>query len=144
MDKKIENLKSIFNQFNGQNTEVLSQLYEDNIAFEDPVTNIQGLGNLIKYYAHAYKNVKSIHFQFENFLSDHDQAFASWVMTATVKGLNSERPFRVQGVSQFKFSENGKLIYHRDYFDLGQMIYENLWGLGTVIKKIKNLLKVDL
>lgn len=144
MDKKIENLKSIFNQFNGQNTEVLSQLYEDSIAFEDPVTNIQGLGNLIKYYSHAYKNVKSIHFQFENFLSDNDQAFASWVMTATVKGLNSERPFRVHGVSQFKFSENGKLIYHRDYFDLGQMIYENLWGLGAVIKKIKSLLKVDL
>ncbi|HDY7901818.1 TPA: nuclear transport factor 2 family protein, partial [Vibrio vulnificus] len=45
----------------------------------------------------------------------------------------------VKGVSHLKF-EAGKVIYHRDYFDLGEMLYENLPLLGGIIRAIKQRL----
>lgn len=144
MEDKIDLIKGIFNQFNGRNVEILNQLYEDDISFQDPVTSVKGLAQLSKYYSHAYKNVQSIKFEFQNFICEQDQMLASWVMTAQVKGLNFGKPVRVEGVSVFKFSSRNKLVYHRDYLDLGQMVYENIWGLGSVIRKVKSLLKADL
>lgn len=144
MDQRIDKIKSIFNQFNGRNTEILDQLYEDDVSFQDPVISIKGLAKLSKYYAHAYKNVHFIKFEFQNFICDQDQIVAVWTMTAQVRGLNFAKPFHVEGVSVFKFSAGNKLIFHRDYFDLGQMVYENVWGVSSLVRKVKSFLKVDL
>lgn len=144
MKERIDLIKSIFNQFNGRNIEILNQLYEDDVSFQDPVGSVKGLSQLSKYYAHAYKNVRSIKFEFQNFISEQDQLHASWIMTAEVLGLNHGKPVVVEGVSVFKFSARNKITYHRDYLDLGQMVYENIWGLGAIIRKVKSLLRADL
>ncbi|HGP4674712.1 TPA: nuclear transport factor 2 family protein, partial [Vibrio cholerae O1] len=34
----------------------------------------------------------------------------------------------------------GKVTYHRDYFDMGEMLYEQLPVLGQVIRAIKRRL----
>ena len=40
-----------------------------------------------------------------------------------------------------KINEESLAFFHRDYFDLGEMVYERLPGVGWVIKKVKNRLK---
>lgn len=144
MKDKTDLIVNIFNQFNGRNVEILNQLYDEEISFQDPVVAIKGLSRLSKYYSHAYKNVSSIRFEFQSFISEQDQLTATWIMTADIKGLNQGNPVRVEGVSVFKFSARNRLIYHRDYFDLGQMVYENIFGLGVIVRKVKSLLRADL
>jgi hypothetical protein len=53
--------------------------------------------------------------------------------------LNGGQPVEVNGVSQICFSGD-RVIYHRDYFDLGEMLYENIPLLGVVIRNIKQRL----
>jgi hypothetical protein len=53
--------------------------------------------------------------------------------------LNGGQPVEVNGVSQIRFSGD-RVIYHRDYFDLGEMLYENIPLLGVVIRNIKQRL----
>ena len=55
-----------FNEYTGPNTEVLDNLYDKDIYFEDPLTKVNGIDDLKKYYQHAYEPVKSIDFQFKN------------------------------------------------------------------------------
>jgi hypothetical protein len=43
----------------------------------------------------------------------------------------------VDGFSQISFEDN-KVKHHRDYFDLGSMLYEQIPVLGLLIKKIKS------
>lgn len=52
--------------------------------------------------------------------------------------LNGGSEFRVAGVSIIKF--NDKIYSHRDYFDLGAMLYEQLPIIRTLTKFIKRKL----
>lgn len=130
-----------FNNFNGKNFDVLRLFYSEDIEFVDPISRIHGLSQLEKHYEKLYLNVKKISFNFSDIYHDGDNSMASWTMEISVKGLNLGRTFQVDGISVFKFNSQDRVYYHRDYFDLGQMIYEKLPLQGVIIKAIKHLLK---
>lgn len=134
-------IEKAFNDFNGKNLEILDLFYSKHVQFADPVTEITGLDQLKKYYAHAYKNVKSIRFEFNEFVTEGNRVVGFWVLRMEVRGLNSGKPFSVIGNSRFDFDKSGKVSYHRDYLDLGAMVYEKLPLQGKVIKAIKGFLK---
>lgn len=133
-------IKNTFNAFDGKNLENLDDFYADSVAFEDPVTKIKGLKNLKKYYSHAYKNVKSIKFEFSEIFNEGGTYGAAWEMHLSVKGLNGGREYTVPGFSRIKFNKKNLVIEHRDYVDLGDMVYERLPLQGLVISLIKKML----
>ena len=90
-----------------------------------------------------YKNVKSIRFDFDHFVESPTEVVGIWKMTLETDKLNSGKPIVVEGNSVIRFGSNGKAIYHRDYFDMGAFVYENIPGLGFVVKKIKDRFKVE-
>jgi len=133
-------IKDTFNGFNGLNLDRLDQFYDPKVVFVDPVTQIQGLPNLKKYYTHAYRKVISIRFEFADILQEASDYSAPWTMHLAVKGLNAGNEFKVTGLSHLRFNDKGLVIYHRDYVDLGEMVYERLPVIGAVIRKLKTLL----
>lgn len=129
-----------FNNFNGKNLDILDSFYATDVYFKDPVTVKKNLKELKKYYKHAYKNVTSIKFEFGEISNEGRDYFAPWTMHLAAKGLNKGNSFPVSGMSHMKFNEAGLVDYHRDYVDLGEMIYERLPLLGMLISKIKKML----
>lgn len=140
VDELKQKIKKNFNEFDGKNLEMLNGFYADNIQFADPVTQLRGLDKLKEYYAHAYKNVKSVNFEFGDIFNDGQTYAAPWTMHIAAKGLNGGKEFPVEGLSHFKFNNKGLVVYHRDYLDLGQMVYEKLPVQGLIIKTIKKLM----
>lgn len=138
--KRLELIRSTFNSLSKNNMEILKDFYAEDIEFTDPVTHVKGLQNLTKYYSHVYGNVIAIKFDFHEINSSDDTYFAKWTMTLQVKGLNSKLPYPTEGLSVMKFNSQNKVIYHRDYLDLGSMVYEQLPVLGPLIKLIKKKL----
>jgi hypothetical protein len=136
-----QKIQKAFNEFNGKNLDLLEDFYASDIEFHDPVTKCKGLPQLKKYYAHAYAQVKSIRFDFLDFVIDGNTVAATWEMHLAVKGLNGGKSYAVNGFSHFKFNAKGLVYYHRDYLDLGAMVYERLPVQGAIIKGIKKFLK---
>jgi len=60
----------------------------------------------------------------------------AWTMFLEHPRLNDGEVIRVEGASYLK-TRNGKIYYHRDYFDLGALIYEQIPFLGKFITRIK-------
>jgi hypothetical protein len=130
-----------FNEYNGTNPEVLDELYDPKIVFEDPLIKVKGLKNLKKYYKHAYSTVSSIDFDFKNIVVSNNTYTCEWDMTLTAKPLNCGKPYTVRGLSLITFSkESSKIISHNDYLDIGDMVYERLPVFGGLIRKIKSRL----
>jgi hypothetical protein len=132
-----------FNDYNGPNTEVLERLYDKDVVFEDPLTKVEGLDELKKYYQHAYDPVEDIKFDFKEIHEAGLTFTCEWDMTfaTKTKALNMGKPFTVRGTSVISFSEeSNKVIRHNDYLDIGEMVYEKIPGLGKVIKVIKSRL----
>jgi hypothetical protein len=57
-------------------------------------------------------------------------------MTYSHPKLNKGQSINVEGMSQLRFSD--KIFAHRDYFDVGQMLYEQVPFLGGLIGLLKN------
>ena len=130
-----------FNEYKGPNIEVLDNLYDKNVVFEDPLTKVSGLDALKEYYQHAYGSVKNIHFDFKVIHPSGHSYTCEWDMTFQAKGLNFGKSFTVRGASVITFSEQSqKVIRHHDYVDIGAMVYEKIPGLGKLIGLVKSRL----
>lgn len=115
---------------------LIEPLYADDIYFEDPSHGIQGKAGLMKYFVNMFKNMDNCDFKFHQTLNSDNDIFMTWTMFLNHKKLNGGDTIRVDG-SSFLKTRNGKIYYHRDYFDMGAMVYENLPLLGRIIRKIR-------
>ena len=83
-----------------------------------------------------------VRFDFNEFVSMGDTVVAVWVMTLKTDSLNGGEAFKVDGNSVIKFKD-GQAIYHRDYFDVGAMIYEKIPVVGWMVRKVKSKLESE-
>ncbi|RZQ54867.1 transcriptional regulator [Pseudoalteromonas phenolica] len=132
----ISDFLKLYNQLDKSNLELLNEVYADNIIFEDPLHRIEGLPALTDYFANMYENLNQGQFEIHTSFEQDDQASVYWVMTFSHKKIKQGQSLKVNGNTYLEF-ENGKVVYHRDYFDAGEMIYQHLPVFGTVINLIK-------
>jgi ketosteroid isomerase-like protein len=132
----ISDFLKLYNQLDKSNLELLAHVYGDNIVFEDPLHKIEGLSALTDYFANMYENLNQGQFDIHTSFEQNNKASVYWVMTFSHKKIKQGQTLKVNGNTYLEF-ENGKVIYHRDYFDAGEMIYQHLPVFSTVINLIK-------
>lgn len=115
----------------------LKSLYASDICFEDPAHAIQGRPELMRYFSKLFAGLSSCQFRFHRTVVSDTDLFLSWTMTFSHPRLNNGKQIRVEGASYLR-TRNGLIYYHRDYFDLGSMLYENLPLLGRFITRVKS------
>ncbi|MBE0582292.1 MAG: nuclear transport factor 2 family protein [Desulfofustis sp.] len=136
----LDDFLAVYHRLAADNLELLDRIYSADIEFCDPAHEIRGLDALRHYFAELYRNVDSISFSFGRTHRVGSEAYLSWRMSFRHPKLARGRTIEVDGLSYLKFNDNGKVSYHRDYFDLGAMLYEHLPLLGSLVKTIKRRL----
>ncbi|AOY87633.1 transcriptional regulator [Marinobacter salinus] len=132
----LDHFRTLFNELDKGNLKKLAQVYSEDICFQDPLGAVQGLDNLTRYFAGAYANVIECRFDFGDAVVNGPFAAIPWVMHLKHKRINKGQAIKVDGISHLQVRD-GMVCYHRDYFDAGQLLYENLPMVGRVIRWIK-------
>lgn len=138
----LEEFVSTYQNLNCNHLSTLADIYHPNVTFCDPLHQIQGLDNLTIYFQHLYENLISSEFVLTNQIQAEpkndrqEQAAIYWQMHLRHRKINSGNTITVEGHSLLR-RQDGRVIYHRDYFDIGSMIYEHLPVLGGIVKLIK-------
>lgn len=127
----------IYQSLNIDNVERIKDIYHPNVTFEDPLHKVQGINELQMYFNRLYENLLHCEFTIEHYFSKNDEACIYWTMCFIHSKLNSGQAITVQGHSHLKGDDN-KVIFHRDYLDVGAMLYEHISVLGGVIRFVKN------
>ena len=141
MDKEqIERICRLYNTLNVNNLELLSEIYREDICFIDPAHTLQGIEELTAYFQRLYLRVKEVNFTFEPPLISENSATVRWQMCLIHPSLEKGKPITVDGCSAFECDAGGKVYFHRDYFDLGAMLYEHLPLIGPIMRSIKRRL----
>lgn len=135
----VESVGQIYQQLSKDNLHLLNGVYHKDVVFEDSAHRLQGRQALQSYFDSLYTNVRRCDFDIKEQQQSGDSGFLTWSMSLEHPKLQKGKTVVVNGVSHLKFKD-GRVIYHRDYFDLGEMLYENLPLLGSVIKTIKQRL----
>lgn len=118
------------------NLHLLDDIYHVDVVFEDPMHTLKGLSELHHYFQQLYTNLQTCTFVINDVFLQDEQAAIYWRMTFEHPKLNGGQPVVVDGHSHVK-GHNDKVIFHRDYVDLGAMLYEHVPLLGRIVKWLK-------
>jgi len=141
MSNRLKEIESLFNNFNSKTLHLADEFYDPDVVFQDPIVELKGRDRLKAYYADMYENVTSIRFDFSGGIEKDEEAVVFWTMEVRAKGFKGGEPVLLDGSSHIKFGgESGKAVYHRDYFDMGAFVYENIPVLGSIVRYTKKRL----
>ena len=133
----VERFKRLFNTLGADNIAGLEDVYSPDIRFIDPFGAVDGLDDLRVYFEKVYSNVTACRFEFGDVLISDNNACVEWTMHLSHPRLRRGRKLTVQGVSRLTISED-RVQFHRDYFDAGELLYENLPVLGSAIRLVRS------
>lgn len=136
-----DRIKYAFTNLRADNLEILDGFYDPKTLFVDPLGEHKGIEEVKKYYYNLYKNVEDINFEYRDIISNGNSHVLIWKMNLKAPGLNSGELVTLEGNSVIRFNEAGLVSYHRDYFDMGEFVYENVAVLGSIIKYVKKRMK---
>jgi hypothetical protein len=140
-NEQVSRADKTFNELRADNLGILDSFYSKDVSFLDPIGKHKGLDAVKAYYKNIYKNVKSIRFDFKETISEGNKHVLIWDMHLVAEGLNGGKETITHGNSVIKFNEENLVSYHRDYFDMGEFIYQHIPIISFLIKKINNRLK---
>lgn len=118
----------------------LPEVYHREIHFIDPIKEHQGLKALEAYFRQSLSTLSYYYFALSDVQQNDQQAYVCWHMTYAHPRLRRGRVLTLEGVSQLRFAEQ-RIIYQRDYYDLGAMLYEHIPLLGQIVLHLKQRLQ---
>ena len=141
MQSRSQRIENIFKNLRADTMHLLDSFYAQDVVFEDPLGSLNGLEDLRAYYMHLYSGATTVDFDFSDEICVENKHVVFWTMSFQSKRLNAGRTISVIGNSKIVFDDESNLVmYHRDFFDMGAMIYEHLPLIGWLNRKVKQKL----
>ena len=125
-----ELITRFYQAFQRQDAEAMAACYADDVQFSDPVfTNLQGAeaGDMWRMLTSRAQNFS---LEFSNVQADDQRGSAHWVATYLFSGTGRTVVNRIQ--ANFVF-QNGKIVEHRDRFDLWKWSAQALGLKGALL-----------
>lgn len=137
----VETLQDVYKRLNRDSISeaLLLEAYHQDVVFEDPFHKVVGVKALTEDFRGLYKNVPSIEFEYQSADLVGDVGYVCWKMSFIHPKMNKGQMITVDGLSKVEISDN-KITHHRDYFDGGQMMYENVPVIGWGVRFLKKRL----
>lgn len=117
--------------------EQTSLVYAPEAYLNDTLVGIEGSRNIEAYFAHTTGQVRVLNVEFLERAPVGTDWYARWQMTVVADGLNGGQPIVTYGVTQFRFDGQGRVLLHKDFWDAGTGLYEQLPVLGRVIQRVR-------
>ena len=110
------------------------------IKFKDPFNDLSGLDSFRRLLVKTLNEVKGLKFEVTHRAWTEDILFLRWSFQGEVRGLNY---WKVEGMSEINFDEQGLVCRHVDHWDAAGQFYEKLPLIGTIIRIIRSRLQVS-
>lgn len=130
------NLDALIRYFHELTPESLARLpefYTEDAWFKDPFNEVRGTAAIQRIFAHMFERTVEPHFVVTEKLVDDNSAMLVWEFRYG-KGQ------RIRGVSHLRFADDGRVAYHRDYWDAAEELYEKIPLLGSLMRGLKGML----
>lgn len=138
IDPRLEQLIRFFEQIDPSNVCQLSQVYTPDAFFKDPFNEVRGIDAITHIFRHMFDQVDSPRFIITNSVIQGEQAFLTWDFLFRMKRFSAEEHC-IRGATHVRFAADGRVNFHRDYWDAAEELYEKLPLLGSLMRALKRL-----
>jgi len=116
----------------------LDEVYADAARFTDPFNDVSGLPAIRRVFQHMFETLDAPQFHIVLAVTEGDHSFLLWNFRFRRKG--GLRPSLIHGSTHLRFAADGRITWHRDYWDPAREVYESLPLLGPVMRWLRRRL----
>jgi ketosteroid isomerase-like protein len=125
-----------FQSISADSARTLSQIYTDDVWFKDPFNEVQGLEQVSHIFTHMFEQVDAPRFVVTHNVLQDDQAFLTWDFLFRMRRFSDDEQC-IRGATHVRFASDGRVAYHRDYWDAAEELYEKLPVVGSLMRWLK-------
>lgn len=125
-------------RINPDNVHELHEHVSADVHFRDPFNDVHGADAMYDIFADMFEHVGDLGFSIRHRMSDGDVCVIVWTLTGRIMN----RDWSVDGATQLRFSPDGRLVEHIDYWDAASGLYEKIPGIGWFMRRLRKRLEV--
>ena len=108
------------------------EYYHDDMVFQDTIQRIEGKEEFIEMCNRLTARTQELKMEIVSIAQGEDFIIFDWIMTMMFKKYPSTPMY---GSTKLTFSEDGRIIQQRDYYDLWGDIFNNIPRFGKMYRK---------
>jgi steroid Delta-isomerase len=132
-----DRLVEFFETLTPASLEQLEAFYTPRAYFKDPFNEVRSVAELRGIFRHMYQTLEQPRFVVTERIVDGAQCFLTWNFEFRFKRFEPARLQTVRGGSHLKFCPDGRVYFHRDYWDAAEELYEKLPLVGGLMRWLK-------
>ena len=136
----IDSLIAFYENISPQSVAEFHRYYAEDAYFKDPFNEVRGLPAIRQIFTHMFHQVAEPRFLIVDRVVDENGALLVWEFHCRIALCGSSQPQVVRGASHLKFDADGKVSWHRDYWDAAEELYAKLPVIGWLMRRLKNRL----
>jgi steroid Delta-isomerase len=138
VDKGLEQFAKLFDDFRPQAvSDGARWLYSADTYFNDGFAELKGSDALARYLGRSAGQTAEIKVEVEEITKTDNGVYVRWIMTFTTKGGTT---VYAPGISHLRFNGEGRITYHRDYWDAGSALAELVPFAGAMLRAVRSRL----
>jgi ketosteroid isomerase-like protein len=134
-DARVERVRVFFETITPASAARIDTLYTADAYFKDPFNEVRGAASIRRIFEHMFVQVEAPRFVIRDTVAQRDDAFLTWDFLFRIRRRGGEQV--VRGASHLKFAADGRVQFHRDYWDVAEELYEKLPVLGGLMRLLK-------
>lgn len=129
----VARIRAYFETLTPDSLRRLDAIYASDAYFKDPFNEVRGVAAIARILAHMFSVLDAPRFVVREAVADGATVFLVWDFTFRRRG----RPWSIHGASLLKLAADGRIAWHRDYWDAAGELYEKLPVLGALMRWLK-------
>ena len=131
-------LIDFFNHTTLENANHLGDFYTADAYFKDPFNEVRGVEKITPIFTHMFTQVDGPRFVVTGHVLQDEQAFLTWDFLFRMKRFSTDEQC-IRGATHIRFANDGRVEFHRDYWDAAEELYEKLPVLGALMRGLKRM-----
>jgi limonene-1,2-epoxide hydrolase len=127
-------LRQYFETLTPASVAKMGNFYTEDAYFRDPFNEVTGVAKIERIFAGMWESLDDPRFVIVNAVAQGNEAFLEWDFHFTVKRLRAKGAMTIHGVSHLRFAADGRVAYHRDYWDAASELYAKLPLVGGLMR----------
>jgi steroid Delta-isomerase len=131
--------RRFFEKLSPDDTRRMRTVYTEDAYFKDPFNEVTGADAIAKIFEHMFAQVQNPRFVVKETVAQANGALLTWdfLFESARMAKNGDPLQTVRGASHLKFAADGRINYHRDYWDVAEELYEKIPFLGALMRFLK-------
>ena len=133
----VSELKQYFETLTLESVQQMERFYTPDAYFRDPFNEVAGLDKVKPIFAHMFEALHEPRFVILEQVVQGDRVVLTWDFTFRIKSYKPDVTQCIHGLSLLRLAADGRVAWHRDYWDAAGELYEKLPVIGGLMRWLK-------